>query len=337
MSQGIGPMPAAPTPAPPGTAQRFVPAGDAVDVSVIIVNYNTAHLLDRCIGNLRLASQSLAVQLVIVDNASRDGSAALVGSRFPDAMCIANGSNVGFGRAANQGLAHSTGKYLLLLNADAYLCGDTLHKSLAHLREHPECGALGVRSVDESGRELQAGRSFPTPWKNFKLQTGLFPGPPAPPRRPGPVMDCDWVVGCYYLLRREVIDRVGPFDPRYFLYFEEVDHCRSVSRAGWRVQCLLDTQVVHVGGGAAESDGALGGGRQLLALQTESSLLYFRKHGGLAGVLLAAALLLATDAVLAAKRLLKHRKLEGLKAHWASASQLCSLLLRTRAGAAPTR
>ena len=99
------------------------------------------------------------------------------------------------------------------------------------------------------------------------------------------VRECDWVPGCYYLIRREVIDQVGLFDPRYFLYYEEVDHCKRVKQAGWKVVYYPHTTVVHIGGESAKSVDQLNvDGRQIPTLQIESELLYFRKHHGLPGL-----------------------------------------------------
>lgn len=324
------------------TLPRFSTARD-VDISVIVVSYNTAHLLERCIGALRRASAGLSVSLVIVDNASRDESVALIKTRIEDCTLIENTVNVGFGRANNQALAHCGGRHVLLLNTDAYVYPDTLRQSLLHMAADPGCGVLGVQSVGEDGRLEAAARIFPTPWQNFVLHTGLFSGTaltPAVPRRTAEgalVAECDWVVGCFYLIRQQVIEQIGLFDPRYFLYFEEVDHCRAVKQGGWKVECLLDVRIVHEGGGSAASDGALGAGRQISAMQVESSLLYFRKHDGIVGVLAAISLSVLTDLVLAAKWLLKRRPVAGLAVFWHNTLRVGSLARRTRLGARPTR
>jgi GT2 family glycosyltransferase len=321
---------------------RFSQARDD-DVSVIVVSYNTAHLLERCIGALRCASSGLSVSLVIVDNASRDDSVALIRSRIDDCTLIENAVNVGFGRANNQALAHCGGRHVLLLNADAYLYPDTLRRCLLHMKADPACGVLGVQPVGEAGQLEAAARLFPTPWQTFVLHSGLFGGTaraPAAPRLTAGgalVAECDWVVGCFYLIRRQVIEQVGLFDPRYFLYFEEVDHCHAVKQAGWKVECLLDARVVHEGGASAASDGALGPGRQISAIQAESSLLYFRKHGGIRGVLAAIALSVLTDGVLAGKWLLRRRTLAGLAPYWQNTTRICRLALQTRLGRQPTR
>ena len=114
------------------------------------------------------------------------------------------------------------------------------------------------------------------------------------------------VPGCYYLVRRKVIKHVGLFDPRYYLYYEEVDHCRAVHQAGWSVIYYPFTQVIHIGGESAETEGPLThAGRQISALQIESELLYFRKHYGVTGVLAAVFLAALGDAITACKGLVR--------------------------------
>ena len=323
---------------------RFARADEDADLCVIIVSYNTAHLIERCVDNLRRASGGLSVRVVIVDNASRDGSAELIRQRFPDCILIANTQNVGFGRANNQALAYGQTPFVLLLNPDAYAFPDTISKAMQYMHTHPRCGVLGVRLMNEADRGYYRGREFPNPWKNFLLQTGLKRSPPPvwlPPDAPGPpggAWECDWVVGCFYMVRREVIQQVGLFDRRYFLYFEEVDHCRSVREAGWTVQCLATARVIHVGGGAAESEGELSqSGRQISALQIESELLYYRKHNCFPGFVLTVLLELAADAINALKWVLKRRPMAGLQAFWRNSATVCRLARRTRLGTRATR
>jgi len=325
----------------------FATRDDVADVCVILVNYNTAHLLERCLGNLRRASAGMSVRVVIVDNASRDDSVTFIRAKFPDCILIANAVNVGFGRANNQALEFGDAPFVLLLNTDAFVYPNTLAKSLDHMRAHPRCGVLGAQLVDEAGRGLwRQGRRFPDPWQNFLLQIGLRgyrvdtdPGDvPVPGLDGSRAWPCDWVVGCYYMVRREVLQQIGLFDPRYFLYFEEVDHCRAVGKAGWSVECLGDVQVIHVGGGSAETEGELtSSGRQISALQIESELLYFRKHNGLVGVLSTILLALLGNAIRSLKWVLKGRALSGAGVFWRNSATVCQLALQTRLGSQATR
>jgi N-acetylglucosaminyl-diphospho-decaprenol L-rhamnosyltransferase len=288
-------------------------------VTVIVVSYNTAHLLDRMFSALDAAREKLNLQVIVVDNASRDGSVDILRKRYPSTELIVNQTNVGFGRANNQALPRVRGRYVLLLNTDAFVSPDTLQKTVSFMDGHPRCGVLGVKLVGEGGSVQPSCRYFPTPWNVFLASTGLkrfFPGTRLVDDMSwdhASVRDCDWVPGSYYLVRREVIERVGLFDPRYFLYYEEVDHCRAVRQAGWSVTYYPFTHVVHIGGESAETDAPLThAGRQISTLQTESELLYFRKHYGVTGVMAAALLAMVGDGMMACKSLL--RRLDTAKA-----------------------
>jgi GT2 family glycosyltransferase len=139
-------------------------------------------------------------------------------------------------------------------------------------------------------------------------------------------------------VRKPVLDQVGLFDPRFFLYYEEVDHCRAVKAAGWQVMFYPDTTVVHIGGESAKVDAKISAaGRQIPALQIESGLLYFRKHYGRAGLLASVALTTLGDALLAAKQLLRRRSWSGVRSHWQHAATTWSLLRKTGWALRPTR
>ncbi|HJW10607.1 MAG TPA: hypothetical protein VJ598_02405, partial [Albitalea sp.] len=203
---------------------------------------------------------------------------------------------------------------------------------------------LGVRLVGEADKGWYIGRDFPNPWKSFLLHSGFVRVPPPVwlplDARPasGDAWQCDWVVGCFYMIRREVLDQVGLFDPRYFLYFEEVDHCRAVKEAGWTIECLAGARVIHVGGGSAESEGELSAaGRQLSALQTESELLYYRKHNGLPGLLATVSLTVLADAIRIVKWVLKRRRFAGAGVFWRNSATVCRLAWQTRWGTRATR
>ena len=139
-------------------------------------------------------------------------------------------------------------------------------------------------------------------------------------------------------MRREVIEQVGLFDPRYFLYYEEVDHCLAAKRAGWRVVFFPHTQVVHLGGESALKDGPISAsGRQVEQIQFESALLYYRKNFGLTWAAAWAALDILGDGILAAKDVLKRRGGAAIRAHASRAASVVRLVAHTRLGARPTR
>ncbi len=312
-----------------------------VDVSVIVVTYNSAHLLVRMFDALEAARGPLHLQVICVDNASRDDSVSTLRARYPDAEIIANETNVGFGRANNQALARAEGRYVLLLNTDAFVSADTLTKTVAFMDSHPRCGVLGVKLVGEDGALQPSCRYFPTPWNTFLAATGLAGLVPAASLVDdmawdhAAVRECDWVPGCYYLVRRTVIAGIGLFDPRYFLYYEEIDHCRAVREAGWQVIYYPFTQVVHLGGESAQSEAALTVGRQISALQIESELLYFRKHYGIAGALGAVCLTVLGDVLRVGSGLVRHRDVTraaaALRHAWTTLVRLMATDLASRA------
>jgi N-acetylglucosaminyl-diphospho-decaprenol L-rhamnosyltransferase len=315
-----------------------------VPLDVLVVNYNTATLLEPMFNALRQSSNADAMRFLVVDNASADDSLACLARVCPEALLIANTANVGFGRANNQLVEHVQGKYALLLNTDAFVAPDTLSKTLDYMEAHPDCGVLGVRLVGREGDLQPSCRYFPTPLNVFVARTGLeriFSWVKMVDDMNwdhASVRDCDWLPGCYYLIRREVLEQVGLFDPRYFLYSEEVDHCKRVKQAGWKVVYYPDTTVVHIGGESARSVAELNvASRQISTLQIESELLYFRKHHGLLGLAAHMLLVCAGDLILALKALLKARGWVAIAACWQHARVTWRLLRDTKLASQPTR
>lgn len=312
-------------------------------LSVIIVSYNTVAMLGQFFDALKTALGEIDSRVIVVDNKSRDGSVEFIRTRYPTAQLIVNSKNVGFGRANNQAVSLVRGRYVLLLNSDAFVEPDSLEKSIAYMDSHPRCGISGVRLIGRDGALQPSCRYFPTPWNSFLVRTGLSKYIPKARLVDdmnwdhAAVRSCDWVPGCFYLVRREVIDQIGLFDPRYFLYFEEVDHCLAAKKAGWEVHYYPGTTVVHIGGESAKSEGDLtGAGRQISALQVESELLYFRKNYGIFGVLVSVLLTLIADLILMVKRILKRRP-QGLASHIKHSLVVLSLFARTFGGSRPTR
>jgi N-acetylglucosaminyl-diphospho-decaprenol L-rhamnosyltransferase len=231
------------------------------------------------------------LQVFAVDNASKDESVQNIKKAYPNVTLIENKENVGFGRANNQVLDLVSGEYVLLLNTDAFVDAETLQKTVEYMQAHPRCGVLGVRLLGRDGEQQPSCRYFPTPFNMFAGRVGLnrlfasIKLVDAADWNATQTQNCDWVPGCYYLVRKQVIDEVGLFDPLYFLYCEEVDHCFATKKAGWDVTYFADTTVVHIGGESAKSDNAIEQkNRQVNRLRLESELLYFRKNHGLMGV-----------------------------------------------------
>lgn len=319
---------------------RIAMPSATLDVSVVIVNYNTGHLLPEMWQCLQRSLGHLHVEAIIVDNASRDDSVDVIRRICTGAKLILNNENVGFGRANNQALPHVHGRYVLLLNTDAFIAPDTLVKTVGHMDSHPDVGVLGVKLVGRDGQMQPCCRYFPTPWNTFVARSGLKRYLPKVQMvdeldwNHDEVRLCDWVTGCYFLVRRETIDNVGLFDPRYFLYCEEMDLCRMVKKAGWQVAFYPHTQVIHIGGESAKTEGvALTSGNQISELQIESELLYFRKQHGLAGLLQFIALAFVADVVNSFRTFIKCQGVKNTK----QVGTRASLLFRTRFGLKSTK
>ena len=204
-----------------------------MELSVVIVNYNVRFFLEQCLLSVRAATSGLAAEVLVVDNASTDGSRAYLEPRFPEVRFTWNDANVGFAKACNQGLRQSAGRYVLFLNPDTILPEDGLRKALAFVDAHPQTGATGIRMLDGKGQFLpESKRAFPAPLTSFYKLSGLaalFPRSPRfaryhlghlPPQENHPI---EVMAGAYLLVRRELLDATGGFDESFFMYGEDVD------------------------------------------------------------------------------------------------------------------
>ena len=261
-------------------------------ISVILVSYNTAKMSVQALDSLFASQGDFTLEVFVVDNASKDDSVKVIQQAYPNITLIQNKENIGFGRANNQVLDFAKGEFILLLNTDAFVAADTLQKTVQYLQSHPRCGVLGVKLLGRDGELQPSCRYFPTPFNLFASRVGLHRLLPNIKLvdnvhwNPAQTQNCDWVPGCYYLIRKSVIEQAGLFDPLYFLYSEEVDHCFAVKKAGWEVTYFADASVVHIGGESAKTDAVIGQkNRQVNKLRLESELLYFRKNHGFAGML----------------------------------------------------
>ena len=314
-------------------------------LTTLLVSFNTRDLLTPCLDALAAARAPLGESpVIVVDNASADGSAAYLEQHHPDVTLIRSAKNLGFGRANNLGLPQVRSKYLLLLNTDAFVLPDSLTKTVAFMEATPDCGILGVRLVGRDGDLQPSCRFFPTPYNTFLARSGLARWLPATRMvddmdwAHDEVRECDWVPGCFYLIRTELLERVGLFDPRYFLYYEEVDHCFAAKAAHAKVIYYPHTSVVHIGGESAKSLGAISaGGRQVEVLQIESAQIYFRKQFGLAGLLWHLLLEEVAGLVLIAKAVLHRKGWREIGYHLRRMRGTLAIAGRTRFGLQATR
>ncbi len=313
-------------------------------VSIILVSYNTSELTRLAIETLQRSVCTPELQIIVIDNASRDDSVQMLRTHFPQITLITNNQNVGFGRANNQALPLLKGEYVLLLNTDAFVAPDTIEKTVDFMQKHPQVGILGVKLIGRDKSLQPSCRYFPNILNLFLQRAELNRWFPMVRYVDDMAWDhtterqCDWVPGCYYLLRKQVIEDIGLFDPRYFLYYEEVDHCWAAKRAGWQVMYFPGCEVVHIGGESAKSDGEISqASRQLVSLQIESEYLFFRKNYGILVTIAHGLLQGVADIVLTLKDLLKFRPLRHTQQHLRHILMLIKIAFTTKLGQHPTK
>jgi GT2 family glycosyltransferase len=254
----------------------------SVEVSIIIINWNTSELLDQALTTLQPAISGLAVEVIVVDNGSVDGSVDMVRSNWPDVILIALPRNVGFAAGNNAGILRAGGRKIMLLNSDVIVLESTVRGLVACLDRRPEVACAGARHLN-ADRTLQRSMDrFPTLISDLLSYSEAHRLPPARAhlRRHYPWWgdhdtECEvgWVNGACLMVRREVLETVGLLDERFFIYAEELDWCYRMWKAGWRVVFTPDAEVVHLGGQSTEAASA----RRIVLLYL-GQLKFYDKH-----------------------------------------------------------
>jgi GT2 family glycosyltransferase len=273
--------------------EMHIPVSFSFDVSIVIVSLNTRDLLRECLQSVIRTGSSLRIQVIVIDNNSTDGSAAMVEHDFPYAVLIRSKVNLGFGRANNLGFQSARGRYVVLLNSDAFLTAGSLERSVAHMDANLQAGIGGGRLIGPDGSMQPSARMFPTVLNDLIVLSGLAARFPQSKffgrfdRTWANELECaevDWVPGAFSIIRADALAQVGNFDPRFFLYYEEVDLCRRLKRKGYSVWYWPDITVVHIGGQSSRQVPSLEvsrAGAQITLWRMRSMLLYYRKHHGL--------------------------------------------------------
>ena len=270
------------------------------DLSIIIVNWNTRELLRECLAALTKDEgrktkdeppSSLVLgpssDVIVVDNASADGSVEMVRRDFPDVRLIVNESNLGFARANNRGIAASRGRYVLLLNSDTVASTDALEMLVAFMDAHPEAGVGGPRLLRPDGT-AQPYAFGGDPTLSYLLRRGfnrLLRHRYLHDWDTDVIQEVDWVSGACLMARRAAIEQAGPLDEAMFMYFEDNEWCLRIRKAGWKVYYDPQAAIVHLGGQSLAKNPAA---RQAYS---ESLRYFYRKHYSRAEQLLLAALL----------------------------------------------
>ncbi len=232
-----------------------------MDLSIIIVNYNVKEFLQNLLHSIFKSAQGISYEIIIVDNASDDGSVEFIKEKFfpkQEIKLIVNSINAGFGKANNQGLSTAKGKYILLLNPDTLLREDTLQKMINFFESTTDAGIAGCKILNPDGTlQLACRRSFPGPWTSFCKVTGLssiFPKSKIFARYNLTYLDenqtyeVDAISGSFMMMRKEVYEKVGGFDEDFFMYGEDLDLCYRIQKAGYKVFFVHSTQIIHYKG-----------------------------------------------------------------------------------------
>jgi len=250
-------------------------------LEIVVTNYNTRELLAECLASIEEHPASCPTRLTVVDNGSTDGSATLVRKRFPQASLIAFADNRGYGPATNRALRELEDEQVLLLNADTRVTPGCLDALCAALAADPGAGALGPRQIDDHGHyQLSCGASLTLPretrrWlRHRRLRRDDATARLFLERHYANGARIDWLSGSALLIRREALRRAGLFDERFFLYFEDIDLCLRIRRAGFAVRYVPAAAIVHHGGCSAAQAPELAEYEY-----RRSQLLFWAKHG----------------------------------------------------------
>lgn len=228
-----------------------------MDVSIIVVNWNTKGLLRDCLTSVYERAGAVDYEIIVVDNASTDGSAEMVKSDFRRVILIENPENRGFATANNQGMAVAKGRYVLLLNSDTVVLDNAIANTVCFADTHPQAGVIGCRVLNPDGTVQPTCFMFPSMLNMLLSSTylyKLFPKSRFFGREHmtwwdrSDVREVDVVTGCFMLVRQEAIEQAGIMDERFFMYGEETDWCYRFRKNGWKVLFAPVGQIIHFGG-----------------------------------------------------------------------------------------
>jgi GT2 family glycosyltransferase len=267
---------------------------EEVDVTISIVSFNTKDLLRSCVRSIFDGAGNLAIEVIVVDNASIDGSPEMLASEFPDVKVIRNTENRFFTKAHNQALKAASGRYFLVLNSDTRLLRDNLQVMVSFMDQHPD---VGVASCLIRNPDLTV---YPTCWRYRSLATlfaSHFFGQKLFPRALDSHAMAGWnrmdtrpvdvIMDAYALVRRDAMTAIGGYDEDYFLYYTEDDLCLSMAKAGWRVFHVADAEIVHEYKASTKKQPSL----FVRRLMIRDAVKYYKKNVGvLAGYVTAAML-----------------------------------------------
>jgi hypothetical protein len=254
------------------------------EVSVVVVNWNTQDILRDCLRSIYEQCSEIDLEVIVIDNASTDGSVEMVKKDFPQVTLIENSKNRGFAAANNQGIDISKGRYVLLLNSDTVVLDNAIAKTAAFADSHPEAAVVGCRVLNPDRTLQPTCFMFPSILNMLLSSTylyKLFPKNKFFGRERmtwwnrNDIREVDVVTGCFMLVRQDAIKKVGSMDEQYFMYGEETDWCYRFKQAGWKMLFTPCAEIIHLGGQSAQKRATT------MVVQLRKSILQFmKKHYG---------------------------------------------------------
>ncbi len=244
-------------------------------LSIVIVSYNVRAFVEQCLDSVQKASEDIATEVFVVDNASADDTVEAVGSRYPWVHLIANSENLGFASANNIAIRQSSGEYVLLLNPDTVVEEDTLRQSLAFMDAHPEAGGAGVMMHNADGTLApESRRAIPTPWVSCLKMLGFtkrYYMSHLPWDQPSQI---EVISGAFCLLRKKALDEIGLLDEAFFMYGEDIDLSYRLLKGGWQ-NWYLPYPIIHYKGKSTQKSDY-----RYVHIFYQAMLIFFRKHYG---------------------------------------------------------
>lgn len=256
-----------------------------IDLSIVIVSWNTKQILENCLHSVYEQTKDIDFEVIVVDNDSSDFSAEMIEQQFPQVILVKSPKNVGFAAGNNLGFLECTGEYVLLLNSDTIVLAGALQKTIFYAKTRPEYGVISCKVLNEDFT-LQANCSMLPSNINFSLQVfGL--NKIFPKNRFFGRSDMTWwdysnerdvevLKGCFMLVTKSALDKVGGLDERFFMYCEEIDWCMRFAQAGWKLGFYPQAEIIHLGGSSSAKLGA-----DKARVKDTSTLYYMKKHWSL--------------------------------------------------------
>ena len=245
-----------------------------MNLSIIILSFNTKDILDNCLKSILKNSKEIDMEIIVIDNHSTDGSPEFISMNYPNIILIENDSNEGFSKANNQGIKIAKGKYILLLNSDTLVEKDSLKDLVNFMESHKEIGVVGPQLLNtDHSKQASVGR-FPDllsvfimlffeHWQQNRFVRTSF----------DKLTEADWVMGAALMIRKNILEKTGLLDENIFMYYDEVEWCYRIKKAGFKVYYYPKPKIVHLWQKSSQS------GREAPILANYKSLVYFyRKH-----------------------------------------------------------